>query len=141
MERLIEPLPDPSYIHAGLWGIDHSSITEQTSKLFPGLNTTVESDIVLCVKNPTKEQLLDIYRASTKALQEREQDITLISKNLPRLDLIKAAWYFGCTYVELTPQEIKIDYTGKEPDPIAQVRKRLEGTQVRLELRINYRQF
>jgi len=145
LERILNSLPEPSYAAVSVYGLDYSSILSQIENIDKDikLNYPLEQPFFFTWRNPPKEKILDIYRQEYQfenRLKENppfEQSLDL-SKG-KRLGLEKVQWYLenGGVGIELTPWEIKIKYSGKEPAYVSQLRKNLAVTNVKMRIEVN----
>jgi len=100
--------PAPSEVEVRLYGdFDYRSIYEQARQVMAGADLEWQGSIYH-LKNPTKDLLLKLY-VSTVSLEEYKR----------KLSLKKIEWEVEEASITLTPWELRIEYTGKEPECVA----------------------
>ena len=136
LEKILKYLPEPTYVEISLFGgFDYSSIFTQAEELIPCIKLKESGRQAFRLKNPSTENILDIYRRSYESEKELENEPKRSQK---RVDLDKACWYLdNHGQIELTPWEINIKYNGQEPKYISQMRRELSGINVRIGIEIN----
>jgi len=153
LEKVLKHLPKPTVAEVALYGgFDYSSISEQANKLIPGIDITDGGGLIFRLRDPTNDKIIDIYKRSTgqKEAESGQMTVSIIGsagaketrKARPaiplRIDLHKVEWYLGNRVeIELTPWEVNVKYSGKEPSYITQLRHELSGSKVRFGIEAN----
>jgi len=136
MERLVEQLPEPSYIKVSLTGdFDYSDVGRQVGKTIIGLELDRGSLPTFTLANPSNKAVIDIHRQYLHDIRNDERRACDTKRGL-KLD--SAVWTFGKGSIEVDPWEIKATYSGsEEPEQISRVRKIAQRENLKMEIKIN----
>lgn len=119
LEAILEQLPEPDSVKVRVYGRIPNDFSYSLRE------GVLESSL----KEPSKDSILQIYKDSL----ERERP----PKEEHWMDFEKANWNYDNGSVKLTPYEVKVQYTGKEPIHITRLRKKAENLGFKLEIMIN----
>lgn len=140
LEKILGYLPEPTDVEVKLYGFDCSDISRQLKEVIEGLEVDAHQypiDWIYQLKNASKAKVLEIYRksglpmegsrASPPELDREETDALIleIQGYLRRVALHKVYWEQDNVKIELTPDRMKIEYSGQEPDYISRMRREL----------------
>jgi hypothetical protein len=130
LEKILEHLPGaPEFTKAELSpaDFDYTDVLTQVMKYLGISKISGLMDSTLTFKDLPKEAVLKMYKDKTKKLYWQSSKWLL--EEDPTTDYrVK---------VEVTPTEININYFGKEPEYISELRKALDGTGVKLNIEVN----
>ena len=139
LEKASKCLPDPTYADVDLCGhLDYSGLYKQAEASLGdlGLKLKGSGGVTLRLESPTQEDILVVY----KKFYEREEKREVEGSNWIGINLREVVWNLRPqSIIRLSPSSNRIEakYHGAEPEYISKMRRELEGTNVRLELKIN----
>jgi len=134
LEKILNCLPEPTNATVILVGFDYCDIFKQAKKINPNIELEGCPYINLNLCNPTKKNILDIYRKASYKEDGKEYDKEY---KIPRIDLDAIIWDLDNLNIKVTPSEVVVGYNGKEPEHIKNLRKEILGTNIRIQININ----
>lgn len=141
MEKVLKHLPEPNSVHVSLTGkFDYSSLYSQAQEVNPDIKIGGGGGSHFLLENPSKEKILNIYKKSGVLAEETS---TQESYEDRRISFHNASWslddevHTEPVQIELTSYEVNVNYKGKEPAYISQMRQDLAETNVTLITKVN----
>ena len=146
LEKALKVLPEPEYASVKLTNYDDqiTHILREAEKTVPGVELSRIGGISIeeiSLDNPTRERIMDVYRSSYGANDLGHPDFTK-----PRVELSRLSWDLRKeeneqtfeSQIVMSPEEgFGIQYWGKEPEYISQLRDVLSESKVKIEIVAN----
>ena len=126
LEKILNCLPEPTNATVSLVGFDYCGIFKQAKKINQNIELEGCPYINLNLCSPTKKNILDIYR---KAYDE--------GYKIPKIDLDTVIWNLNNLNIKVTSSEVVVRYNGQEPEHIKNLRKKILGTNIKMQININ----
>ncbi len=135
--KIVEILPTPSSVEVELFGnFDYTPIYKQVRQLLPEAELDWQGGHVYHLKNPQKEIILKLYQAPVPSQKEPTSQSGRLSGAVEKsVSIKKIEWWLEDANIRLTPWELEIEYTGKEPGYVAELREAIALPEVVVQVK------